>query len=66
MNTRDQHMDRLRADLKQGRVFEPLMAQWLLNNPHRLTFTMKPDAAVDANLRAAEDAALAQVRNFGR
>ena len=38
------------------------MAQWLLNNPHRLTFTMKPDQTMEAAQRAAEDAVLAQAR----
>ena len=57
----DQRVDRLQADLARGRVFEPLIEAWLLNNPHRLTFVTAPDANLDATARADEEALLAEV-----
>lgn len=36
-------IERLRAELAQGPVFEPMIERWLLQNPHSVTLTLLPD-----------------------
>lgn len=36
-------LERLQAELAAGQVFEPMIKEWLLDNAHRVTLTLKPD-----------------------
>ncbi|UFA49475.1 insulinase family protein [Deinococcus radiophilus] len=46
-------LTRLRADLKAGPVFEPMLCE-LLGNPHRVTLTLTPDPELTARTEAEE------------
>ena len=39
-------LDRLKAEREAGRVFEPMIREWLLSNPHRVTLSLTPDPAM--------------------
>ncbi|MFT2719152.1 insulinase family protein [Deinococcus sp. A31D244] len=52
----DAELDRLRADLSAGRVFETLIEQGLLNNPHRVTLELAPNPELAARTEADEQA----------
>ncbi|GAA0515727.1 insulinase family protein [Deinococcus depolymerans] len=52
----DAELDRLRADLNAGRVFEPMIEEGLLNNPHRVTLELAPDPELAARTEADEQA----------
>ncbi len=49
----ESELERLRADLAAGPVFEPML-QALLDNPHRVTLTLTPDPDLAARTVAAE------------
>ncbi len=55
----EDNLQRLRQELKQGRFFEKLIRQRLLDNPHRVTLLLKPDTELgpqqDAEVRAELD-----------
>jgi Zn-dependent M16 (insulinase) family peptidase len=56
-------LNALKARLESGeRVFEDMIRQYLLNNPHRTTVLMKPDASVTEQRETAERDRLAQTR----
>ena len=56
-------LNALKARLEAGeRVFEGLIREQLLDNPHRTTVLLKPDPAVTEQREAAERDRLAQVR----
>lgn len=56
-------LNALKARLEAGeRVFEQLLADHLLNNPHRTTVIMRPDPDHQRRLEAAERERLAQAR----
>ncbi|MGX9686212.1 insulinase family protein [Deinococcus wulumuqiensis] len=50
----DAELGRLRDDLKRGRVFEPMIEKWLLQNPHRVTLVVRPDPALAERTEQAE------------
>lgn len=52
----DAQLGKLRADLKGGQVFEPLILRGLLNNPHRVTLELTPDPELAARTEADEAA----------
>ncbi|MFN4252397.1 insulinase family protein [Deinococcus sp.] len=52
----DAELDRLRADLNAGRVFEPMIERELLNNPHRVTLELAPNPELAARTEADEQA----------
>ncbi|NTY01541.1 insulinase family protein [Deinococcus sp. JMULE3] len=54
----DTQLSRLRADLAQGAVFEPMLRD-LLANPHRVTLEVTPDPAL-AERAEADEAALVE------
>ncbi|GAA4019510.1 insulinase family protein [Deinococcus rubellus] len=49
-------LDKLSAERKAGRVFEPMIREWLLENPHRVTLTLTPDPAMQDQQAEAERA----------
>lgn len=53
----------IKARLQSGeRYFERLIAEMLLNNPHRATVLLRPDAELGKRRKAAEEARLAQAK----
>lgn len=52
----DAELERLRADLAQGRVFEAMIQRELLDNPHRVTLELAPDPELAARAEADEKA----------
>lgn len=47
-------LERLRADLAAGRVFEPMIQRELLDNPHRVTLVLAPDPDLVARTEQSE------------
>lgn len=47
-------LERLRADLAAGRVFEPMIERELLDNPHRVTLVLRPDPELMARTEQSE------------
>ena len=47
-------LEKLSAERQAGRVFEPMIRQWLLENPHRVTLTLTPDPAMQDQQAEAE------------
>jgi Zn-dependent M16 (insulinase) family peptidase len=47
-------MERFRAELDSGNVFESLVQRYFIDNPHQLVFTMLPDAGYTAKLEQDE------------
>lgn len=50
----DAELAKLRADLKGGKVFEPMIQHELLDNPHRVTLVVTPDPELAARTEQAE------------
>ncbi|KAG0315679.1 Mitochondrial presequence protease [Dissophora globulifera] len=49
-----QHIDRLKAEVASGPFFQNLISKYLLNNPHKLVFTMTPSSDYFAEVTANE------------
>ncbi|SAM08473.1 hypothetical protein [Absidia glauca] len=56
----NKNLDRLKKELAQGNFFESRIDKYLLNNPHKLTYIMKPDQHYSTDLVTEEQARLAQ------
>ncbi len=52
-------LGKLQAERQQGRVFEPMIRQWLLENAHRVTLTLSPDPQLQER-QAAEEKAMVE------
>ncbi|MEW6421124.1 MAG: insulinase family protein [Deinococcota bacterium] len=50
----DAELNRLREDLRAGPVFEPMIQEGLLDNPHRVTLVLAPDPELAARTEQAE------------
>ncbi len=50
----DAQLERLRADLAAGQVFEPMLQRELLNNPHRVTLELAPDPELVTHMAQQE------------
>ncbi|KAI8084616.1 peptidase M16C associated-domain-containing protein [Halteromyces radiatus] len=59
----NKNLDRLKKELAQGNFFESRIDKYLLNNTHKLTYIMNPDANYSANLAKEEETRLAQKVN---
>ncbi|MFC4426303.1 insulinase family protein [Deinococcus navajonensis] len=57
----DAELTRLREDLAAGQVFEPMIRQELLDNPHRVTLEVAPDPELAARTEADEKALVARL-----
>ncbi|KAL0090894.1 peptidase M16C associated-domain-containing protein [Phycomyces blakesleeanus] len=55
----NKNLDALKQGLDKGNFFESRIEKYLLNNPHTLVFTMKPDASYATDLVAEEKERLA-------
>ncbi|WP_293912230.1 insulinase family protein [Deinococcus sp.] len=49
-------LEKLQAQRRAGRVFEPMIRQWLLENAHRVTVSLTPDPALQDGQVEAEKA----------
>jgi len=58
----DPVLERLREDIKQPDFIKKLVKTSLLDNPHRIRLTLKPDAELAAHRDAAEKNRLAQIK----
>ncbi len=58
----DEDIARLQRELEGGRFFETLIEQQFINNPHRVTVVLKPDAELIARAEAEEKALLADIK----
>ncbi|CAO3606883.1 unnamed protein product [Cunninghamella blakesleeana] len=56
----NKNIDRLKMELAQGNFFESRIDKYLLNNNHKLTYTMTPDANYNNNLNADEQLRLSK------
>jgi Zn-dependent M16 (insulinase) family peptidase len=59
----DAALERLRAAAAEPGFVQNEVRRWLLDNPHRVRLTMKPDATQAERERAAEQARLADIRS---
>ena len=59
----NEHLARLRADVAKGGFFEGLVQKHLIDNQHRLTFVMKPDAEYSSREQQEEESSLTQLRS---
>lgn len=50
----DTQLEKLRADLAAGKVFEPMLQRELLDNPHRVTLELAPDPELVTRMEAQE------------
>ncbi|GAB4256853.1 MAG: insulinase family protein [Deferrisomatales bacterium] len=57
-----EHLERLRGRIDAGGYFEALLRRWLLDNPHRVTLTLKPDPDLAAREEQRQAARLAERR----
>jgi Zn-dependent M16 (insulinase) family peptidase len=58
----DPALERLREQIKDRAFIPQLVRRWLLDNPHRVRLTLRPDAELAARRDAAEAARLEQIR----
>lgn len=58
----DSSLEKLRARIKDPAFIPSVISEWLLNNKHRVTLTLSPDAELSACKDAAEKAQLAKIK----
>ncbi len=58
----DAVLNELREEALQKDFIPKLVQDWLLNNPHRICFTMSPDTELSAKKELAEKLKLAQIK----
>ncbi len=58
----DDLLTRLRKELEAGPYFENLIRRYLLDNPHRVTLTLKPDPTAKESEEAETRATLAEIK----
>jgi Zn-dependent M16 (insulinase) family peptidase len=58
----DPALEQLRQQIKDPQFIPGLIRRWLLNNPHRVRLTLRPDAELASRRDAAEAARLAQMK----
>ena len=58
----DAVLAKLRAEIQEPGFIETLVRDWLLDNPHRVRLTLRPDADVSARRAQAEAAQLAAMK----
>ncbi len=57
-----QFIDKLKADLATGSLFQDKIKKYFLSNPHKVTLIMNPDAKYVANEAEEENKKLAHIR----
>lgn len=60
--TLEQDMTRLRLELQQGPILQTLLRKHFLDNPHRVTLTLRPDPTQKAREEAASAARLESIK----
>ena len=58
----DPALERLREQIKDPQFIPGLIRSWLLDNPHRVRLTLRPDATMASRRDAAEAARLEQIK----
>lgn len=58
----DPVLDKLRAEIKDPQFIQKLAQQWLLDNPHRVRLTLRPDPAINQRREDSEKARLATLK----
>ena len=58
----DSALAKLREKIKDPAFIPTVITEWLLNNKHRVTLTLSPDANLNASKEAAEKAQLAKIK----
>jgi hypothetical protein len=58
----DQVLNKLQQDIRSPDFIPNLVKSWLLDNPHRVRLTLKPDTELSAKREQAEKAKLAQIQ----
>lgn len=58
----DPALEQLRQQIKDPQFIPGLIRRWLLDNPHRVRLTLRPDAELASRRDAAEAARLAQIK----
>ncbi|MBV0931790.1 insulinase family protein [Marinobacterium weihaiense] len=58
----DPALEKLREQIKDPEFIPGLIRRWLLDNPHRVRLTLRPDAELAERRDAAEAARLAQIK----
>ena len=58
----DPALERLREQIKDTQFIPGLIRRWLLDNPHRVRLTLRPDAELADRREAAETARLEQIK----
>ena len=59
----DPVLEKLREDIKQTDFIQNLVKKYLLDNPHRLRLTLKPDSKIAGFKEAAEKQALSEMKS---
>lgn len=55
-------LQQLRKDVENPRFIPDLIQSWILDNPHRVRYTLEPDESLSAQEEAAEKAKLADIQ----
>lgn len=55
-------LQQLRKDVENPRFIPDLIQDWILDNPHRVRYTLTPDESLSAQQEAAEKAKLADIQ----
>lgn len=58
----DAVLEQMREDIKDPAFIPDLIKDWLLDNPHRVRLTLRPDQQLNARKEAAQEARLAQIK----
>jgi Zn-dependent M16 (insulinase) family peptidase len=58
----DPALEKLREQIKDAQFIPGLIRRWLLDNPHRVRLTLRPDAELADRREAAETARLEQIK----
>jgi len=58
----DAALENLRRKTQNPQFIQETVRKWLLDNPHRVRLTMRPDLQMNARIQAAEIARLAQLK----
>src|SRR5690606_2446479 len=59
----DAALENLRRKTQDPQFIQQAVRKWLLENPHRVRLTMRPDLHLNARIQAAELAKLAQLKS---
>ena len=58
----DAVLERMRTDIADPDYIPNLVREWLIDNPHRVRLTLRPDAQLSARKESAEAARLAEIK----